>query len=128
MKQAGLESPIVWLDVETVRPPAPWSGDRDANRAVVEGAMRGYRDRGLQIGVSPPSTSSEPWWATSPTTSGVADAGRQDRAAALAMCHRNPVQGGPAVLTQWYSADVDFDVLCPGEPGTQVLARYFSPH
>jgi hypothetical protein len=129
MKQAGLESPIVWLDVETVRPPAPWSGDLAANRAVVEGAMRGYRDQGLQIGVY--STQylfrgvvgdvayGLPEWRT---------AGRQDRAAALAMCHHKPIQGGPAVVTQWYTADVDFDALCPGRPGPQVLAKYFSPH
>jgi hypothetical protein len=129
MKQAGLDSPVVWLDVETVRPPAPWSGDRAANRAVVEGAMRGYRDAGLQLGIYSTQYLFRsvvgdvayrlPEWRT---------AGRQDRAAALAMCHKNPIQGGPAVLTQWYSVDVDFDALCPGRPGPQVLAKYFSPH
>lgn len=132
MHQAGLDSPVVWLDVETVRPPAPWSTDPVANRRVVEGAMRGYRSAGLRIGIYStqylfhgvvgPVGYRLPEWRT---------AGRQDRAAALRMCRHQPavsIQGGPAVLTQWYDADSDHDALCPATPAAELLTAYFSPH
>jgi hypothetical protein len=129
MQQAGLDSPVVWLDVETVRRPAPWSSEPSANRAVVEGSMRAYRDAGLRLGVysTPylwrsvvgPARYRLPEWRT---------AGRQDRTAALARCVGPTVQGGRAVLAQWYDLEADHDTLCPGRPPRQVLAEYFSPH
>jgi hypothetical protein len=129
MRGAGLDSPVVWLDVETVRRPAPWSADVTANRAVLEGSMRAYRAAGFQLGVysTPylwravvgPVRYRLPEWRT---------AGRQDRTAALARCVGPTVQGGRAVLAQWYDLEADHDTLCPGRPTRQVLARYFSPH
>jgi hypothetical protein len=129
MRQAGLDSPVVWLDVETVRPPAPWSADAAANRAVVEGSMRAYRDAGLRLGIysTPylwrsvvgPVRYRLPEWRT---------AGGQDRTAALARCVGPAIQGGRAVLAQWYDLEVDRDTLCPGRRPRQVLAEYFSPH
>lgn len=129
MQQTGLDSPVVWLDVETVRRPAPWSADPAANRAVVEGSMRAYRDAGLKVGVysTPylwrsvvgPVRYRLPEWRT---------AGRQDRTAALSRCVGPTVQGGRAVLAQWYDLEADHDTLCPGRRPRQVLAEYFSPH
>ena len=55
-------------------------------------------------------------------------AGRQDRTTALARCVGPTVQGGRAVLAQWYDLEADHDTLCPGRPPRQVLAKYFSPH
>ena len=50
MREAGLKSPVVWIDVEPV-PDFGWSADPVANAAVVEGVARGYRDAGYRIGV-----------------------------------------------------------------------------
>ena len=46
MRAAGLQPPTIWVDVEPVRPPAPWSGDTTANRAVLEGSIAAYRRAG----------------------------------------------------------------------------------
>ncbi len=50
MKKAGLQTPIVWLDVESV-PHFDWSSDKEANAAVVRGAAKGYTDAGYTVGV-----------------------------------------------------------------------------
>ena len=50
MREVGLDSPIVWVDVEPVSPPAPWSRSRTANRAVLAGAVAAYRRAGLRVG------------------------------------------------------------------------------
>ena len=50
MRAAGLETPIVWIDVEHV-PDFEWSSDLAANAAVVRGAARGYRHAGYRVGV-----------------------------------------------------------------------------
>lgn len=116
MKQAGLESPIVWLDVEPV-PDFDWPADIEGNRAVVEGAIRGYTDLGYQVGVY----SLESMW-----TRIVGDwqlglpewrpAGQTSREAALARCdERWMFQGGTAVMVQWVEHDRDRNLTCPGE-------------
>ena len=52
MQRAGLQSPIVWLDVEPV-PEFDWGTDTAANAAVVSGAARGYTDAGYTVGPTP---------------------------------------------------------------------------
>ena len=50
MKAAGLDSPIIWLDVEQV-PHYEWSTSTAANAEVVLGAAKGYAEAGYRIGV-----------------------------------------------------------------------------
>ena len=128
MRSAGLESPIVWVDVEPVSPPAPWSDDRRANRTVLRGAMAYYRATGFRVGFySTPSMWRDivgpvryrlPEWRT---------AGLSTRRAAMVKCRRDSFQGGRAVIAQWYSTREDFNLLCPGRPAEETLRRYFSP-
>ena len=99
MREVGLDSPIVWVDVEPVSPPAPWSRSRAANRAVLAGAVAAYRRAGLRVGFySTPTMWRDivgrvryrfPEWRT---------AGLSTRRAALAKCRRDAFQGGRAVL------------------------------
>jgi hypothetical protein len=128
MRDAGLPSPIVWLDVEPVTPPAPWSDRRAENRSVLEGAMAAYRQAGRRIGFySTPTMWRDivgdvryrlPEWRT---------AGLSTRRAAFAACGpARQFQGGPPVITQWYTDREDFDALCPGRPVDQVLREYFT--
>ena len=106
---------------------APWSRNRAANRAVLGGAVAAYRRAGLRVGfystpalwrdIVGPVRYGFPEWRT---------AGLSTRKAALARCRRGSFQGGRAVITQWYTSRVDFDLLCPGRPADEVLATYFT--
>ena len=128
MRAVGLPAPVVWVDVEPVSPPAPWSPRVRSNRAVLDGALAAYRDAGVRVGfystpsmwrsILGPVRPGRPEWRT---------AGLSTRSAALARCaDRDSFQGGRAVLTQWYSTREDFDVLCPGRPAHDVLAEFFT--
>ena len=127
MREVGLDPPIVWVDVEPVSPPAPWSRSRAANRAVLAGAVAAYRRAGLRVGfystprmwrgIVGPVRYRFPEWRT---------AGLSTRRAAFAKCRRDSFQGGPAVLAQWYTTREDFDLLCPGRPADEVLREYFT--
>lgn len=127
LRAAGLETPIVWLDVEPVAV-WEWSADRAANAAVVEGAARAYRDAGYRIGVySTPYMWEEivgdfelgvPEWRA---------AGTAGRAEALSRCGRDwVIQGGEAVLGQWVADRRDHNLTCPGVATD--LGRWFHPY
>jgi hypothetical protein len=124
MRRARLASPIVWIDVEPVRL-RPWSANRTANRAVIEGAVRAYRQAGYLVGFySYPSAWAEivgdwrlpdyPIWAT---------AGTGGRRKALGKCRAPGFAGGPVALVQWTDRRLDYNALCPGA----AMADYFSP-
>jgi hypothetical protein len=124
MKAAGLDSPIVWLDVEQV-PHYEWSTSTDANAEVVLGAARGYTEAGYAVGVySTPAI-----WESivGDLTLGVPEwraAGQTSRAEAESRCGADwAIQGGEAVLAQWVEDGRDVDVTCPG--AETELGRYF---
>lgn len=129
MERVGLASPIVWVDVEPVSPPSPWSGSKGGNRAVVDGVVHGYQSAGYQVGFYSTKTLWRiivgktryrlPEWRT---------AGQATRRAALARCRTDQIQGGSAVLTQWYDSDRDYDAICPGRPASEVLRGYFTKY
>ncbi len=127
MRAAGLDSPAVWVDVEPVSAPAPWSGRPGLNKQVVDGVLAGYRAEGLEVGFYSVATlwrailgNQEyglPEWRS---------AGPQNRRAALEMCGRGQFQGGSPVIAQWWDDRRDYDVLCPGTPARDVLERWFT--
>jgi hypothetical protein len=129
MHAAGLVPPTMWLDVEPVRPPAPWSRSTSANRTVLEGAIAAYRKAGLQLGVySTPYLwrsvvgdvryGFPEWRAAGPTSI----------KNALAVCRGDDIQGGDPVMGQWSNVEVDFNVFCPGVPALQALRAHFTPY
>jgi hypothetical protein len=115
MVGAGLESPVVWVDVEPY-PLFPWSDDVEANKAVVDGIVRRYQEAGLKVGFY----SAQGLWlqVLGDTSYGLPEwrtAGRLTRADALERCGRAfSFQGGPSVISQWYTDHHDFDLTCPG--------------
>ncbi len=127
MREAGLDSPAVWVDVEPVSPPAPWSSRPRENKAVVDGVLRAYREEGLDVGFYSVGTLWRqimgnvrygiPEWRS---------AGPTNRKRALAMCTSGRFQGGPAVIGQWWDDDRDYNLLCPRTPAEDVLARWFT--
>jgi hypothetical protein len=127
MRAARLTTPVVWVDVEPV-PDFEWSGDPVANAAVVEGAVRGYRDAGYRVGVySTPNLWSEvvgdlalglPEWRA---------AGQTSRAEARSRCGRDwTIEGGSAVLGQWVEQSRDLDLTCPGVAPR--ISRWFAQY
>jgi len=124
MRAAGLETPMVWIDVESV-PGFDWSADSQANAAVVQGAARGYAEAGYRVGIY-----STPYLWTQIVgvlTLGLPEwrpAGPSSRAAAEDRCTDDwVIQGGAAVIVQWVEQERDQNVTCPGIPGT--LTDYF---
>ncbi len=116
MVSAGLQSPIVWIDIEDTDDSPGWSPDITANAAVVTGMVQGYRDAGRQVGVySTPALYAGivgaltldvvEWRASGPGT----------RRSALVRCGEDwSVQGGEVVMTQWVAQRRDHNVTCPG--------------
>jgi hypothetical protein len=124
MKRAGLQSPIVWLDVEPV-PGFDWPADTTANAAVVRGAARGYTDAGFSIG----AYSTQALWqhVVGDLRLGIPEwraAGQTSRAEALRRCGQDRMfQGGKSVLGQWVEAGRDMNITCPG--ASSDLSRWF---
>jgi hypothetical protein len=125
MNAVGLDSPIVWLDIEHV-PFYDWSSDTQANAEVVLGAAQGYADAGYRVGVySTPHL----WQSVVGDLSlGLPEwraAGQTSQAEALSRCGSDwLIQGGVAALAQWVEGGRDVDVTCPGTEA--VLGDYFT--
>ena len=125
MRKAGLASPLMWVDVESY-PFAPWSKSKAANKAVVDGVLRGYRESDLHVGV----------YSTPYLWKGVVGsaryrlpewrpAGPRGKAAAQARCSAPSFQGGRAVLAQWATSAADYNIICPGYANRTALAAHF---
>ena len=115
MRRAGLQSPVIWIDVEPVIG-FDWSADVVANAAVVQGMERGYRDAGFRTGyysigslwtrVVGGLRSGAPEWRP---------AGSRGLGEALRRCGDDwSFGGGPGVLGQWVEDGRDRNVICPG--------------
>lgn len=124
MRAAGLQSPIIWLDVEPV-PEFDWPSDTTANAAVVRGAARGYTDAGFAIG----AYSTQALWqhVVGDLVLGIPEwraAGQTSREEALRRCGRERMfQGGPSVLGQWVQDGRDMNLTCPGTSAE--MGRWF---
>ncbi len=116
MNHVGMSVPMIWVDVEPY-PVAPWSPSFARNRAVVDGAMRAYRDAGYTVGLY---TNPNGWgqvvgnWLlrSVPTWSTV---GSRGATAALLSCSIGP-SGGPTWIAQWWVGPRDHDLTCPAAP------------
>jgi hypothetical protein len=125
MRQHGFTSPHVWLDVEPSSS-HPWSHRRKLNRAVVRGWIRGYRDAGYTVGVySTPLLWRHILGGYRPGLPEWRTAGPTSPRAALGKCRDESIQGGEAVIAQWWTNRRDFDRLCPSPDRRTTFATYF---
>ena len=125
LSAVGLSVPHIWVDVESY-PFRPWSRSILGNRALVRGALQGYRDAGLTVGIySTPLQFAQiagwvgwavPEWHT---------AGSRGRSTALARCAESPFTGGPVVLSQWWTSRADHDLTCPAATPS-AFAQFFT--
>lgn len=124
MRAAGLQSPIIWIDVEPV-PDFAWSSDTSANAAVVRGMARGYTEAGFAIGVySTPYLWQEVVGGLSLGVPEWRAAGQTSIEEALVRCGPDwVIQGGVAALGQWVQEGRDMNVTCPGT--ALDLSRWF---
>lgn len=124
MKGAGLQTPIVWLDVEPV-PDFDWPEDPESNAAVVRGAAKGYTDAGFTIG----AYSTQALWqrVVGDLRLGLPEwraAGQTSREEALRRCGpARMFQGGAGILGQWVQDGRDMSVTCPGTSAQ--MTRWF---
>lgn len=129
MRKAGLTASFVWVDVEASRAPAPWSTAKKRNTAVLDGLVAGYRKAGLRVGfyltgyqwrtIIGSKHYGLPEWRT---------VGQVSKASALKMCAKPTIQGGQAVIAQWWDRKADHDVTCPKFSSTTKLKTYFTKY
>ena len=118
MTRAGFATRMVWIDVEP-RPKQPWptgtAARYQANRYVIEGMMRAFRDAGKSYGLYSYAAGwaevtgswrlpGVPVWATAGTLDYPTEA--QDR------CRQPSFSGGRVLLSQWYDNTRDYDITC----------------
>jgi hypothetical protein len=126
MRKAGLVSPMVWVDVEPART-ALWTKNTATNKIVIDGVLRGYRTAGFKVGIYSfqrgyreilgSTRYGLPEWRT---------AGPSSQSAARGRCAASySLQGGPPVLAQWWTAEVDHDMTCPSSNTPAMLSAYF---
>jgi hypothetical protein len=123
MTKTGFHVPMIWVDVEPY-PASPWSRHKLANRAVITGAIRGYRASGLRVGIY---TNPNGWPAVVgawqlPGYPTWATAGYSRPRHARAMCTIGP-SGGTTWLVQWWRGHRDYDLICPNAPRRTRLFR-----
>lgn len=129
-RAAGLNSPIVWVDVEP-RAERPWSARDARNRALITGALRAIADARLSAGIYTYAYAwrdivgdwrvpAAPLWAPSHTRS---TKFRAKKADAIKSCSRTSFTGGPLVITQWVHRRRDYNVTCPAI--TKTTVSYF---
>ena len=129
MRNAGLNAPMVWVDVEpiTVR---PWSTSLANNNAVVDGTIAGYRNAGLRVGLysygggwrqitGGRQLPHLPAWMPSGTST--------YNGAAL-VCGRASFSGGPVWLGQSTDGRRDFNVTCAGVTGSSTRPNALTPY
>lgn len=131
MDRVGLARKFIWIDVEPY-PVAPWTRNRTWNQAVLDGALKGYRDAGLDIGLY---TSPGPWRDIIGTaryqlpewrTAGGHPWSDTDYDSARRMCSATSVQGGRILVAQWWDTKRDYDLLCPTARTDETVQRLFT--
>ena len=115
MRETGLDVPFVWVDVEPY-PTHQWSGSHAANRAVITGVVRGYRDAGYDIGfysyLNGWRTVVGDWRKPAYPTWYPVGAEPDGQREARSRCRLPSFSGGPVLLGQWVEGSRDRNVTC----------------
>jgi len=129
MARVGLQSPMIWLDVEPSTR-KPWSADANQNNAVIDGVIAGYKAAGIHAGLY---SYDKAWKAITgarrmaglPTWVPV---GLASQAQAAARCAAASYAGNKPWLTQWTDDVYDYDLACPGVTGRAARGNLLTPY
>lgn len=118
MARVGLQSPMVWVDVEP-RTKSPWSTRASQNNAVIDGVMTRYQGAGIRAGLY---SYDKGWKAITggramPGVPTWVPVGHKGRIGAAASCAVASFSGSKPTLTQWTDDVRDFNLTCPGVTG-----------
>jgi hypothetical protein len=124
LRAAGVATPIVWVDVETVGG-HPWSRTPASNRLVLDGTLTAYRRAHVPTGLYSYRSAWQhvmggrrmprvPTW--------VPSGGVQYRDG-LAKCSAPSFSGGPVVMAQWSVDGRDHNITCPGVRSAGLFRR-----
>jgi len=121
MARVGIQSPMVWVDVEP-RTKSPWSASADNNNAVIDGVIAGYQAAGIRAGIY---SYNHAWKAITgarvmPGVPTWVPVGHTNGAKAAAACAVVSYAGNRPWLTQWTDDVRDYDLTCPGVTGQAV--------
>lgn len=129
MARVGLQSPMIWVDVEPNKR-TPWSAVADQNNAVIDGVIAGYQEAGVRAGLY---SYANAWKAITgarsmpgmPTWVPVGKASESD---AAARCTVASYAGGTPWLTQWTDDVHDDNLTCPGVTGQAARGNLLTPY
>jgi hypothetical protein len=129
MARVGLQSPMVWVDVEP-RTQSPWSASADDNNAVIDGVIARYEAAGIRAGIY---SYNKAWKAITgarvlPGVPTWVPVGHTSRAEAAATCVVASYAGSKPWLTQWTDDVRDYNLTCPGVTGRAASGNLLTPY
>ncbi len=129
MARVGLQSPMVWIDVEP-RTKSPWSASTASNNAVVDGVIARYKAAGVRAGIY---SYDKAWKKITggralPDVATWVPVGHKGRAGAAARCAVPSFAGTKPLLTQWTDGVRDYNLTCPGVTGQAARGNLLTPY
>ena len=129
MARVGLQSPMIWVDVEPSTR-TPWSAGAVQNNAVIDGVIAGYKAAGIRAGLYSYNRS---WKAITgarvlPGVPTWVPVGHASKAQAVASCAVASYAGSKPWLTQWTDDVYDYNLACPGVTGRAARGNLLTPY
>jgi len=129
MARVGLQSPMIWVDVEPSTR-TPWSAGADQNNAVIDGVIAGYQAAGIHAGIY---SYDKAWKAITgarsmPGVPTCVPVGLASKAEAVARCAAVSYAGRKPWLTQWTDDVYDYNLTCPGVTGQAARGNLLTPY
>ena len=129
MARVGLQSPMIWVDVEPSTR-TPWSAGADQNNAVIDGVIAGYQEAGIHAGIY---SYANAWKAITggrsmPGVPTWVPVGHASKSEAAARCVTASYAGGKPWLTQWTDDVYDYNLTCPGVTGQAARGNLLTPY
>ena len=129
MARVGLQSPMIWVDVEPSTR-TPWSAGAEQNNAVIDGVIAGYQRAGIHAGIY---SYDKAWKAITGARSMAGlptwvPVGHASKAQATARCAAASYAGGKPWLTQWTDDVYDYNLTCPGVTGQAARGNLLTPY
>jgi Putative peptidoglycan binding domain len=129
MRRAGLNAPMVWVDVEP-RTKTPWSPSTANNNALIDGVLAGYKASRVRAGLY---SYNRAWTAITgnralPALPTWVPVGHKGRAVAMAQCAVAGFSGSKPWMVQWTDGKRDYDYTCGAITGKAATGSPLTSH